>query len=209
MRTEVGDTRALTAREVEGFTPAPKAGHIVQTMRDSHHRVARLVAQGLRNGEVAEATGYSLESVKNLKKSPAFQELAEKYRLEVDAEWRDAQGEYYSMVNANRVLAARLLNDKLASGGPDDFTVAQLVAVHSDAADRTGFPKRSVAVNINADFAALLDRAVDRSARVIESSPVAAAGAEGERALVGSPRAGEGLRLTDQPLPPSLRRRVA
>lgn len=163
-RPEVLGTAPLTKEELLTYTPA-KNTNKVAVFRDSHHRVARLFAFGMKPGEVADAAGYSLSRISTLWADPAFQELVAVYRREVNEGFREEADEYYATVNANRVIAARRLNDKLTDDD-EDFTVAQLVAVHADAADRTGYPKRSVAVNVNVDFAAKLDQAIKRSATV-------------------------------------------
>lgn len=174
-KPEIYSVEPLTKAEVMSHTPRKVAGRVA-TFRDSHHRVARLFAFGMRPGEVAAASGYSLGRVSTLYADPAFQELIAVYRKEIDAGFIEQADEYYATVNSNRVIAARLLNDKLIESEPNDLTVSQLVAIHSDAADRTGYPKRSVAVNVNVDFAAKLDQAIKRSASVrqIESKAVPA-----------------------------------
>lgn len=128
---------------------------------------------GLRPGEVAARAGYSLGRVSVLSADPAFKELVASYRESVNEEWKESVDEYFGLVVANRTMAARLLNDKLQDADPDDVTFGQLVAIHADAADRSGYPKRTVAVNVNCDFAAQLDRAIARSAqaKILDLSP--------------------------------------
>lgn len=154
--------RELEAGEVaslqRGKSPA------VKVYRDSHHMVARLFATGLRPGAVAARVGYSLGRVSTLYADPAFKELIASYRDSVDEEWKESVDEYFETVAANRTIAARLINDKLSDADHSDVSFRELVAIHGDAADRTGYPKRSVAVNVNVDFAARLDQAIKRSA---------------------------------------------
>lgn len=158
----IGQTRPLTKAEVlttpRGKSPA------VKTIRDSHHMVARLFALGLKPGQVAARSGYSRVRISILSGDPAFQELIATYRAMVNEEFKEEIDEFFSMTTANRNIAARLLNDKLADAEPDDLSIRELQSVIADAADRTGYPKRTVAVNLNVDFAARLDRAVKRSA---------------------------------------------
>jgi hypothetical protein len=151
----------------EGEADGPR-GHSapIKALRDSHHMIARLLALGLPVGEVAYRTGYSLTRVSTLKRAPAVQELIAHYRAQVDEAYGNSTQEYFTYANQNRNASARMINDKLMSGEPEDFSVQQLVAIHADFADRTGFPKRSLAVNVNLDFAAALDRAIARSREV-------------------------------------------
>lgn len=175
-RPTIDSVREITDADLAGLEREQELGR-VQQFRDSHHMVARLFAMGLRPGQVAEETGYSAQRVWTLFQDPAFQELVAHYRGIVDDQFAESQDEYYRTVSANRRISARLINDKLNDTEPDDIGFRELVLIHSDAADRTGYPKRNVAVNVNMDFASLLDKAVARSdsAKVIstELSPPA------------------------------------
>lgn len=160
-KPSVDVVRELTQAEVAGMTRGRSPS--VKKFRDSHHMVARLFAMGLRPGEVAARAGYSLGRVSTLSNDPAFQELVATYRDDVDQEFKETADEYFDIAISNRIMAARLINDKLVDAEPDDVSLRELVTIHADAADRTGYPKRSVAVNVNVDFAAQLDRAIKRS----------------------------------------------
>jgi hypothetical protein len=155
----------------EGEAQATPRGHSapIKALRDSHHMIARLLALGIPVGEVAYRTGYSLTRVSTLKRAPAVQELIAHYRQQVDEAYGTSTQEYFTYANQNRNASARMINDKLMSGEPEDFSVQQLVSIHADFADRTGFPKRSLAVNVNLDFAAALDRAIARSREAAEA----------------------------------------
>ncbi len=177
--------------------------------------VARLFAMGLRPGEVATETGYSLGRVSTLSGDPAFQELIAHYRGLVNDAFADRQDEYFQTISANRTIAARLINDKLSEVEPEDVSFRELVLIHSDAADRTGYPKRTVALNVNADFASLLDRAIQRSqsAKLIEGSAPPADSLPGSSSqqpgCVSSPGTdGGGEDIDPRSLPQPLRRRA-
>lgn len=164
--------RPLTQAEVDNYKPDPASNRVKQ-IRDSHHRVARLMALGLRNFEIAEETGYNTVRISHFRKDPAFQELVNHYRSVEDEAFIAGRDNYYEDVISNRKLSAAEINDRLQTKA-DEFTIAQLVAIHADAADRTGYPKRTVATNINVDFAARLDRAVERTMKVIDHEPTPA-----------------------------------
>lgn len=178
-RPTIDRVRELIVEEVLAYRPA-KNSNPVQRHRDSHHRVARLFAMGLRPGQVAAATGYSLGRITTLAADPAFEELIANYRGMVDESFKESTDEYYDTVASNRIIAARLINDKLADAEPGDVGFRELVLIHSDAADRTGYPKRTVALNVNADFASLLDRAIERSKEVKTISHLPGPTAAGE-----------------------------
>ena len=154
---------------VRGKAPA------VRRFRDSHHRVARLFAMGLRSGEVAEATGYSNVRISTLRGDPAFEELVVQYREDVDADWRNEVVDYYANINKARDITARMILDQLveADDAAEPIPLRTLAGIHGDLADRTGYGKRSTQVNVNVDFAAQLDKAIKRSngVKTIDSQP--------------------------------------
>jgi hypothetical protein len=160
-RPGIGAVRELRREELA----APRAkSTTVQKFRDSHHRMARLFASGLRVSEVAELTGYSVSRVSLFHTSPAFQDLiAEKRKVE-DEITRDQIAQYNQLILSNGMKAERKLADKLDDDDDsEELSVRELISIARDAADRVGLSKRSVQTNVNLDFAQLLDRAIARS----------------------------------------------
>lgn len=153
--------------------PVYQPMHNLKKLRDSHHRVARLLAVGLRLEQVAEATGYAIETIRQLAPSPAMVELVAKYRPTVDRAYEESVSAYYSYATRNLVMSERMLADRLEASDEDGKPIAvrDLIAVSADRADRLGFGKRSTQVNVNADFAAELEKAIERSGKVIELNP--------------------------------------
>lgn len=167
----IGPTRPMTREDMaatlgRSFVPTISA----EKLRDSHHRVARLAAAGLRTSEVAAQSGYSHHRVWTLLQSPAMQELVAKYRGIVDSAFEKSQDEFFTLATTNMLKAERQIADRLDSADEDGPAVAtrDLVAITADRADRFGYPKRQTNVNINADFAAQLEAAIARSSKVIE-----------------------------------------
>lgn len=162
VRPGIGQTRELTLEEVRdsprGRTPP------IQKFRDSHHRMARLFASGLRVSEVAELTGYSVSRVSIFHSSPAFQELiAEKRKIE-DEIARDQITQMNALILSNGMKAERKLADKLDDDDEsEEMSVRELISIARDSADRVGLSKRSIQTNVNMDFAQMLDRAIKRS----------------------------------------------
>lgn len=137
----------------------------VKNLKDSHHLVARLLAIGLRPGEVAERAGYSRVRISILQADPSFQELVQHYRT-VEAEaFIEARDDYYDMATKGRVQSARQMLEQLdeADESGEKIPLNTLLRIHDSLADRTGYGKRSTQVNINVDFAARLERAVKAS----------------------------------------------
>jgi hypothetical protein len=145
----------------------------LKELRDSHHLVARLIASGLRTHEVAEQSGFSITSVYRLNADPAFKELVAVYRREVDISHRETIDQFNALLIANRMKAERHLADRLDD---DEVTIAtrDLITISRDAADRTGFGKRSTQVHKHEGFATELESAWARSgkAKLIEGAVV-------------------------------------
>lgn len=144
---------------------------IVQQLRDSHHLLARLIASGVRLQEAAETSGYSLGSVYRYNADPAFQELVATYRQEVAVSHRETIDEYNRILIANRMKAERQIADRL-----DDEEAAistrDLITITRDAADRTGYGKRSTQDHKHS-FAGEMESVWARSgaAKLIDGSP--------------------------------------
>lgn len=146
----------------------------VKNLKDSHHAVARLLACGIRSGEVAERTGYSRVRISILQQDPSFRELIEHYRTVEAQAFIEARDEYWDSAVALRTKAARAIVDQMdeADETGEKIPLNRLLAIHDSFADRTGYGKRSTQVNINVDFAARLEKAVkaSNSAKQIEGT---------------------------------------
>jgi hypothetical protein len=163
IRPQIGNVRELTREEVLGVKRSRTQA--IQRFRDSHHRMARLFASGLRVTEVASLTGYSVSRVSLFHNSPAFQDLiAEKRKIEEEIH-RDQITAYNALILSNGIKAERKIADKLDDDDEaEEMSVRELVSIARDSADRVGLSKRSINFSVNTDFAALLDRAIERSA---------------------------------------------
>lgn len=172
-RPEIVGVRELEFAELHSVPRA--APPSVVHLRDSHHMVARLFALGLKTGDIAARLGYSLNRVSMMHTDPAFQQLIACYREQVNEDFRAATDEYFGSVVSARVKTMRMINDRLdeADASGEQLPLNQLISIHSDAADRTGYPKRKESVNLNIDFADRLERARKRSATVIDQAPAA------------------------------------
>lgn len=166
---KIKGVRSLDRKDLDRLTQ-PRANHGVSRFRDSHHRVARLYATGLRHAEVMEATGYSYQRLLTLHGSPAMQELIARYREKVNDEWAKEVDAFYSLATRNMLAAERQLSDRIDEADElgETLPVRELIAISSDRADRFGYPKKAQNLNINVDFAAQLERAIQRSGKQID-----------------------------------------
>lgn len=178
---EISDIRVL-AREDLPLLLETRPPVTIQSLRDNHHRIARAMAAGLPTNEVAALCGMSNTRVSQLKADPAFKDLVAHYRGLVTAEYVRALDPYLDLATSNMLKAEAMLSDKLdaALDNNEFLPTRDLISISRDAADRFGYGKRQTNLNVNADFAAMLEAARTRSARAREVG--------GPTALTSSPQ---------------------
>jgi hypothetical protein len=109
---------------------APSA---LKRLSERHHALARNLASGMAPGEAGIVAGYSGSRVSILQDDPAFRELIEFYRKDVDATYRDLHQRLAGLaLDATEELAERLEDT------PEKFSVGQLMEAVKLGADRTG-----------------------------------------------------------------------
>ncbi len=138
----------------------------VQRFRDPHHRLARLLASGLRPAEAATQSGYSLARIYILQADPSFQDLVAAYRKDVHNAYISAEEERHRAATEVNLKALRHLNEHFDKADEEGelIPIGRALAVFADTSDRVGLSKKSTNVNINVDFAAKLEGAIARSA---------------------------------------------
>lgn len=163
------EARALT-RDDLALIPAAREESVnrVAKLRDPHHRLARFLAAGLRMGDAAEKAGYSYNRAATLVRDPSFKELIEKYRDKVTAAFVESADTYHDLLFSNMVKAERMLSEKLEAADEEGelLPTRDLIAISRDAADRTGYGKRQMNLNVNMDFAAKLEATIARSRQI-------------------------------------------
>lgn len=138
-----------------------RAGTSLRRLRDSHHKVAKLLADGLSYAEVSMMTSYSLSRVYVLATDPMFRELISFYRENKDKEYTDFHATMASFAtDAVQELHQRLDED------PDKMSNEFLADVVKTLADRTGHApvSKSVNINVHQNLADRLSRARQRVA---------------------------------------------
>ncbi len=145
----------------------PSARVRIAKLRDQHHIMARLFVSGLSNAEVAAETGYTIARVSVLRGSPAMEELVAKYRADDHDEWRKHRDGTYEYMHRVRMKSIRIVEDALED---EDCKPEFALKVFDSMADRTEYHRKSTKENINIDFAARLEVAIARSARLIDAN---------------------------------------
>lgn len=199
---EITNLRELTRGDLTVLAqPRPKDG--IKALRDNHHRVARALASGMTNIDVALTCGISVGRVHTLKVDPAVQELIAHYRSMLTVEWLKEADPVIDFLRSNSLKAAAMISDKLdAAAEADEFLPTRdLLGIAELGFDRTGYGKVNKNLNVNVDFAANLEAARKRTAaargpRQIEASALRPQSSQGD--TLASPR--------ERPVAPSFRR---
>lgn len=140
---------------------AARNGTALRRLRQSHHKVARLLADGLEPAEVALVSGYSLSRVYVLSTDPSFKELVSFYKENKDKEYEDFHARLAMLAtDATQELHARLDEE------PDKMSNEFLADLVKTLADRTGHApvSKSVTTNVNVHLADRLARGRQRAA---------------------------------------------
>lgn len=143
-----------------------QAPTIVQ-MRERHHALARLIAEGKKPGEAAIICRYSQSRMSILLADPTFQELVAHYRELVNESFVDFQKKLAELA----IDAASILQDRMEEK-PDDLSEALLLRVVEVGADRTGHgPSQKTEINMKIGIASRLASAHERSERARDITP--------------------------------------
>ena len=162
---EITDIREVTRADLAHLT-VKRDGNVIQTLRDNHHRIARAVASGMSNADVAGTCGVTISRVNSLRGDPAFQELVAHYRAILTDEWAQ-QDTVIEFMRNNALKAQAMISDKLddAAERNEFLPTRDLLGIAELGLDRTGYGKVNKNVNINVDFAAKLEAARGRASR--------------------------------------------
>lgn len=116
----------------------------VKRITERHHALARALASGMTEGEAGAMVGLLPARVSVLKASPAFRELMDLYRSNVDRVFTDTAARLAGLAHDAIVEIAERLED-----APEEITTGQLLQIASMAADRTGLgPSQTQNVNV-------------------------------------------------------------
>lgn len=164
------EIRPLTREDLACLRDVRPPTNVVKAFRDWHHRIARLVAMGLKPSDIQLQCGISAARYSQYKSDPAFQELVAQYRAKVEDAFTDTAAELYATVSANTLNAEVLIRETLEeamAGDTERPSLKTLLAISRDGADRVGLPKQKVSTNtnFNVDFASMLEKAAARSGR--------------------------------------------
>lgn len=146
--------------EEKGSRPPP-----IKRLSERHHALARCLASGMSPGNAAITCGYVSSRVSILLDDPAFQELVQFYREDVNSKYLGM----HEVLAGLSLDAARELHERLEADVQSDdksISIGQLVELTKLGADRTGFGPQSsqTNLNVNVDLAGRLEAARKRVA---------------------------------------------
>ena len=125
---EEADIEMLLTTPLNASTSSP-----IKRISDRHHALARLLASGTPEGEAALILNYDISRVSILKQSPAFQELLDVYRSEVDREFA-TNLEHMAGLSRDALLELRERMEE----EPEKFSHRELLAIITELNDRAG-----------------------------------------------------------------------
>lgn len=143
---------ALLASSPRGVTTPS-----IKRIRDSHHAIARLIAEGMSNTDIGACTGYSQSRISILKGDPAFEELVSFYREAKVETSIEALQEFDRKAIAVRNAAVEVILDRLEDE-PDSVSLDEALDITKVFADRTGHgpQTKSTAVTVTMNYAEAL-----------------------------------------------------
>jgi hypothetical protein len=105
---------------------------------------------------------------------PAFQDLVAEYSKSTFDKIEETSDEYADLATSNMLRAEAQIQERLdeAEALGEFLPMRELLAIAKDRADRFGYGPKSTRVNVNIGFAEQLDRAIERTTKVIEARPL-------------------------------------
>lgn len=130
---ELGSEDLLMLQHGRASKPQP-----IKQIRDAHHRLARLLAQGFKDVEVSQITGFSQSRISILKQDPAFRELLDFYHGHQTEVFADITGRLKDLgADAINELSRRLEEE------PETMGNKEITELLKTTFDRAGYGPQS------------------------------------------------------------------
>jgi hypothetical protein len=128
----------LSAGDLEEMLATPKPGTpAIKNLRNQHHALARLLAEGRNGVECSEITGYSPSRISILQGDPTFADLVQYYRGQVSERYLNV----HERLAAIGVTCLEELQERLEVN-PNEFTVRELREIMESTFDRSVAPSK-------------------------------------------------------------------
>jgi len=137
---------------------------VVGVLRESHHRIAQMMAMGWTDSQIRRVTGITPRRLALYRGDPAMQEIVAKYSKRAEEKLSEEEDFYNSLMSANRLKGELIIADALDEhlDGEREISLSVVDRIVQGRADRTGYGKTSK-VEHKHDFAMRLDNAIQRS----------------------------------------------
>ena len=141
--------RDLTEADVAAVASAanPSALPTIARLRERHHALARMIAQGAKHRVAALAMGYAESYVSRLlHEDPAFRELVDYYEKQAEGQWLGVVERMGTLgVTAMQNLQRRLEDDEdlMDAGLPPRMTTREVREILDSAMDRSLLPSKA------------------------------------------------------------------
>lgn len=122
-----GDLGLILNPPEKGITTTP-----LLKLRNTHHMLARLLAEGRKNSECALVTGYTPSRISILQHDPAFKELIAYYSANVEAKYLDVHERLASLGMSSLDELQERLEEQ-----PEGFKNRELLELAEFALDRS------------------------------------------------------------------------
>lgn len=155
-------------RPRSGYLPDAERRPALQRIKERHRLLAKYVAAGLTRNEVAARMDMTPERVGQLMLDPAMQNLITQLREDPQVQEMNGFGDLdllHRLSAHNATRAAMAMRDALDyyEDADEKMPVRESAKIFELSADRIGFGKHTHNTNVNIDFAAQLDIAIDQS----------------------------------------------
>lgn len=131
-------------------------GQSILKIRNVHHSLAKLLAEGRKLQEISLITGYNPAYICTIQNDPAMANLITYYKSQVDETYVNV----HERLATISMVAAEELMERITEK-PETFTNREAMELVALAADRTGHgpQSRNTQVNVNIDLATRLENA--------------------------------------------------
>lgn len=159
---DIGEVRELTSSEIanrneENFKTKLPA---IQRIRDSHHKVAQLLALNVRCCEISAITGFSPSYISNLQNDASVIELIAFYKGHAESEFNDVVSRLRML---NLEITAELLHR--ITEHPEELTIGALTELLKSTLDRTGHSPVAKSVSLTGELTQQTLDAIKESAK--------------------------------------------
>jgi hypothetical protein len=160
----IGTPRELTEADLSELIHPSSVNSkplMTQKLRSTHHRLAQLIASGMKQVDASLITGYSQSRISTFMQDPGFLELVANYKNQKDAVFVDAQERLAALC----ITATEILQERLEEN-PEGISVRELNEIISETGDRSIAPKKNttkIDQNVTLSWANIVEESIKKA----------------------------------------------